>query len=122
MILSGIAKESDVINTMNSINGELLNDVQMEATYSFINDSKKFDSFCTSCGYCLPCPARIDIPAIMQSIFLEKFNGDRKESIENYSKIDGYKGDGCIECGECEANCTQDLDIIRGMRYVDENY
>ena len=34
--------------------------------------------FCTECGYCKPCPAGIDIPAVMARIYEDRHWGLRE--------------------------------------------
>ena len=65
--------------------------------------------FCRGCGYCLPCPAGIDIPnqariSLMMNRspygeFLEDSFREKMDLINN-----------CINCGHCRDNCPYKLD------------
>ncbi len=85
------------------------------------NVGDNMNSVCTGCGYCLPCPAEINIPAYMQLYNDKQMFG--KSDAEMKEAISGSRGWGtlaaskgfakeCIQCGKCERVCTQHLDII----------
>ncbi len=74
---------------------------------------------CTSCEYCLPCPQNIRIPEIFSQynnavIYDQKdfYKKDYSTLIENHQDSSQ-----CIECGNCEDICPQNLEIIR---YLDD--
>ena len=61
---------------------------------------------CTACRYCTDgCPAGLDIPGLFACL------NDKREGKEtNYDAFDG-KADACLECGQCEGQCPQHLQI-----------
>ena len=65
--------------------------------------------FCRGCGYCLPCPAGIDIPnqarisLMMKRLPYEEFLEDSFRE-----KMDLINS--CINCGHCRDNCPYKLD------------
>ncbi|KAA8674628.1 aldo/keto reductase [Clostridium sp. HV4-5-A1G] len=65
--------------------------------------------FCRGCGYCLPCPAGIEIPTCARiSLFL------KRAPYKDFMK-DEFKGkmdliNNCIECGHCKDHCPYKLD------------
>jgi len=69
---------------------------------------------CTQCEYCLPCPEGVAIPRIF-----ELWNdaaaydawGHARWAYNNQIKPEA-RADNCIECGECEAICPQNIEII----------
>ena len=75
------------------------------------------DKFCTSCGYCLPCPQEIDIPSMMEYYANWQTFGLEEGVKKNLSYIEpGEKTppkwcnpSGCIECGKCEDICPNKL-------------
>lgn len=85
------------------------------------------EGYCTGCGYCMPCPAGIDIPAFMQSrnstLFPSGPMYNRKDpellrNIQLFRKLQLEQSilpeDGrcpCRHCGGCEKKCTQHLPI-----------
>jgi uncharacterized protein len=82
-----------------------------EAMWSVINKDRAelAGDFCRSCGYCLPCPAGIEIPTAARITLLlgrspyERFLEDSfKEKMELVNN--------CIECGHCRNHCPYKLD------------
>lgn len=75
--------------------------------------------FCRRCGYCAPCTAGIDIPAIfilegyLKRYDLADWAKGRYESI-------AVKADACIGCKKCEQRCPYDLPIIKKLAAVHE--
>jgi len=74
--------------------------------------------FCRGCGYCLPCPAGIEINncarmALMQRrmpavLWDDQATRDKMEKIRD-----------CLHCGQCSARCPYGLDT---PRLLEENY
>lgn len=68
-----------------------------------------FKDFCRGCGYCLPCPAEIDIPTSARmslmvrrapvSVYLNDFWKERMKRVED-----------CIHCDHCKNHCPYGLD------------
>lgn len=78
---------------------------------------------CTSCRYCIPCPTNVAIPDIFQQ-YNDIYVYDRlEESQNNYKHLIDSEKDAinCIECGECEAICPQNLEIIQLLKDADKN-
>ena len=73
-----------------------------------------FEGFCTGCGYCLPCPANVEIPKLMDA-FNEKILDGNDQAIKNRLQWHwGMAPDAaaaCLQCGDCESACTQHLPI-----------
>ncbi|MFO7803560.1 MAG: aldo/keto reductase [Desulfovermiculus sp.] len=68
---------------------------------------------CTGCGYCLPCPNGVNIPRIF-SIYNGRYMfGDKRWSHLMYtmSTNASEQADNCVQCGECEEKCPQDIPI-----------
>ncbi len=74
---------------------------------------------CTSCGYCLPCPANVEIPAIFRFRNRVSF-GDSVERMgyvyRQFFVEKGMGADQCTECGKCEKVCPQHLSIIEKLK------
>ncbi len=84
--------------------------------------SASFEGICTGCGYCDDCPQGIPIPKYMDS-YNQKLLTKDGEAIQNRLKWHwgGLKAKGaaeCTECGQCEAACTQHLNIIERLKEV----
>lgn len=68
---------------------------------------------CTACRYCVDgCPAGIDIPGLFACLN-EKRAG--KEADYNAFQV---KADACLECGQCEGECPQHLQIRQLLKEV----
>ena len=69
---------------------------------------------CTACEYCLPCPVGVEIPRVFK-IYNEAVAYDAWDharwTYNNQLKED-QRANNCIECGECEAVCPQNIRII----------
>ena len=72
---------------------------------------------CTGCGYCMPCPEGVNIPALFAA-----YNYRNKGSFEQiYCTIEEAARPGaCIACGKCMRRCPQQLDIPSLLRQVAE--
>lgn len=65
--------------------------------------------FCRSCGYCLPCPAGIDIPQCARiSLLMTRAPYQAYLSDEWRSKMQQVND--CIHCGHCSRHCPYGLD------------
>ena len=90
----------------------------------------RFDAMCTSCAYCVPgCSENIFIPAYMEVYNHYLLTGDIEET---KGRLSWHKRFGllrereehtssCIECGNCEETCTQYLDIMTRLKWLDEH-
>lgn len=78
---------------------------------AFIEKEKKALSgdFCRGCGYCMPCPAGIEINTCARmSLLLRRAPVDvytNKESIDKMKKIED-----CLHCRQCASKCPYGLD------------
>lgn len=86
------------------------------------------DSYCTACRYCMPCKVGVKIPNIFESYNLGKVYGLWEVAKQQYKRLlkvaeekpDSGKGaDACIECGECEKKCPQNIPIIKQLKEAD---
>ena len=78
-------------------------------------------SFCRACGYCLPCPANIDIPFVARSVLLlgrqpvhKLMTPEAKEKIARAFE--------CTQCGVCKTRCPYDLDTPELVRVNAEGF
>lgn len=83
------------------------------------------ESFCTSCGYCQPCPEQVNIPGIFRLWNLMRGYGNADYSKLEYMKLreqrhwadfPGKSAEHCVECGECEAKCPENLPIMADLK------
>lgn len=80
--------------------------------------SKRNKVGCTSCRYCVPCPNNVAIPDIFEiynNYFVYEAITAGKSSYERMRKA-GVDSTNCIECGQCENACPQNLEIIYHLK------
>ncbi len=78
------------------------------------NLSASFDGFCTGCGYCLPCPAELEIPKLMDVYnqkILDGTDAAMRDRLKWHWNLAPDVAAACLQCGDCEAACTQHLPI-----------
>lgn len=78
-------------------------------------------NFCRACGYCLPCPAKIDIPqAARISLLLRRAvvaHFLTEEAQERMMRVVD-----CSHCGHCVTNCPYGLDVPALLKENYEDY
>ena len=71
---------------------------------------------CTSCHYCTDgCPVGLPIPTAF--ILLNQKHAQVGQPEQDYAAL-GVKADACIQCGQCESQCPQHLQIRRLLKEV----
>ncbi len=121
-IISGITTISDVDRSVASVSADAFSAEDLLLIDNTLDelDSLK-EAFCTGCRYCMPCPQGIDIPAIMGMNSTYRFQGFQQAAKDQYAALQVAKADACVQCGECEAKCTQHLSIMEEMRWAADN-
>ncbi len=83
---------------------------------------------CTGCGYCMPCPAGIDIPGSFRDLNNYKMTGKAQAKIFHmaYSGIMTEDGkphwtSSCINCGKCEKACPQGIEVRKEFLKVQKH-
>ena len=78
---------------------------------------------CTGCGYCMPCPRGVDIPALFRCynhMYTEGKNAGRQEYWQTVSlRKEKAFARQCIQCGKCERHCPQGIAIREQIRIAD---
>lgn len=87
-------------------------------------NQKLSDLYCTGCEYCMPCPNEVNIPENFRYMNWHRVWGMENEAKAAYAKLGpegtwmpygkvvGLKADACLQCGECEPKCPQNIHII----------
>ncbi len=77
---------------------------------------------CTDCKYCLPCPNGVEIPRIFELYNESKMYGDPGGPRWAYANIinEAQRANACIECGNCEEQCPQGIEIIEWLQTAHE--
>ena len=74
---------------------------------------------CTTCGYCLPCPSGVSIPDVFSSYNSAAMFDDAKTAAmvyQTWTVRAGHGADVCLECGECEPKCPQQIPIAEKLK------
>jgi len=83
----------------------------------FEKRKKLLDLYCTGCGYCLPCPNKVNIPRIFRLYNLSGVYGLTERAKKDYLAMNPEeKVSSCIECGECEKKCPQKISIREKLK------
>jgi hypothetical protein len=75
---------------------------------------------CTSCGYCMPCPTGVNIPANFLQLNNLSIYRDRACAEFFYFHIlkEEQRASHCEECGQCEEHCPQHIPIPEMLKEV----
>jgi predicted aldo/keto reductase-like oxidoreductase len=65
---------------------------------------------CSACRYCQPCPQGVQIPELLAALNKAGIWDTVDPMFTGYGHISG-KPEACVDCGQCEAMCPQDLPI-----------
>ncbi|HWR10574.1 MAG TPA: aldo/keto reductase [Rectinemataceae bacterium] len=68
---------------------------------------------CSACRYCQPCPMGVQIPELLAAYNKASVWDTKDPMFTGYGQIKG-KPEACVDCGQCESMCPQDLPI-RGL-------
>ena len=79
---------------------------------------------CTGCGYCMPCPKGIDIPAAFRCynrMYAEEKGSGRHEYLQvtAFQKEMNLPGT-CVKCGKCESRCPQHIEIRNELKNAEK--
>jgi uncharacterized protein len=124
VVLSGMSTASQLEENV-SLAGEGAPNSLTAAELGIIEQAKKFYLSriavnCTNCGYCMPCPLGVQIPAnFMQLNNLAVF-GDEGGANFFYFHIlkPEQRAPHCDECGQCEHVCPQHIPIRVKLKEV----
>ena len=76
---------------------------------------------CTGCNYCMPCPNGVNIPMVFSAYNDQAMFNDEMSAMMYNSMIGPEQNAAnCIECGECEEKCPQNIEIIENLKIAHE--
>lgn len=83
-----------------------------------INRKVKVD--CTGCGYCMPCPKGVDIPAAFRC-YNTMYTENKQEGRREYLQCTAMRKNQslaslCVSCGACEKRCPQHIPIRKELK------
>ena len=128
MVLSGMSNiEQMEDNTTYMQDFQPLNDEEQEIiahATQVIRDAIAIP--CTACHYCCDgCPQQIAIPEYFNLYNTLQQFPDQKSNCKLYYDLiakNHGKASECLECGQCEAQCPQRIDIIDNLKLVAESF
>ena len=113
----GVQRESELDEFLSyqvcppQLDGDLLAEIEKDK-------EQLSGDFCRGCGYCMPCPAGIEINnCARMSLLLRRSPSAGHLSPEGQEKM--KKIEGCLHCGQCRSKCPYGLDT---PRLLEENY
>ena len=127
MVLSGMSDMEQMKDNVNTMKDFVpLNEKELEAVNKVceIFNSKGMIP-CTACHYCTDgCPMSINIPELFACTNRYKvFNDWNQRMYYDSLTADGHaKASECIECGQCESVCPQNLQIISLLKEVAKTF
>ncbi len=78
---------------------------------------------CTGCGYCMPCPQGVDIPALFRCYNHMYTEGKREGRSEYWQTVSLREKPAfarqCVQCGACEKRCPQGIAIREQIHIAD---
>jgi len=94
-------------------------------------NQKLSDLYCTGCEYCMPCPNGVHIPENFRYMNWYRVWGLEEEAKKAYAELSaegvwtpyarriyGLAAEACVQCGECEPKCPQNIPIVEQLEEV----
>ena len=77
---------------------------------------------CTACEYCMPCPQGVNIPGVFSRFNDGVMYASFEPAKRGYWFMGNMKSDAtrCVECGECETKCPQNISIMQELKNCHE--
>jgi len=134
----GVSVALSGMNTMDMLeenaaaasHSEPLNEEEKQRIQDVMDETKRLEGlYCTGCNYCMPCPVGVDIPANFSAMNMLRVWGLEGRAKRRYRQLGARYEEGkpapawaeaCVECGECEPECPQDIPIIEKLKEVAE--
>jgi predicted aldo/keto reductase-like oxidoreductase len=102
---------------------EALSEAEKQAIAASLEENKKLaELYCTGCNYCMPCPNNVGIPENFRLMNLHKVWGLTDLARRGYRHLGPEHREKwlpateCVECGECEPKCPQNIPIIAQLK------
>lgn len=128
VVLSGMNSDEmvkeNIETACNSFAGELTasDEEMLKGVVNAINSKMKVG--CTGCGYCMPCPKKVDIPGTFAA-FNRRYSDGKFTALKEYFMCTTLRKDAtcasnCIECGKCEQHCPQGIEIRKELKNAEK--
>jgi hypothetical protein len=129
IVLSGMTTMEHVIENVRVADDAVANSLS-EKEQGLIEQAKTFylnrtKVNCTGCNYCMPCPSGVAIPNLF-TLHNEAsiYNLRHDQVVQNYGRMAEAQKDAslCVECGQCEDACPQNLPIRQHLKEIHQAY
>ena len=124
VVLSSMINESQLADNLQTAENALPGCLAPEEQTVFDRVSGIFRGYtripCTGCGYCLPCPRHVNIPASFSTYNISQIMG-WFTGVKQYATGSGFLADQetraslCTGCRSCERRCPQEIEISKEL-------
>ena len=121
--MSNIAQMEDNLSYMKDF--KPLNEEEKKVIEQAMDILASIDQIpCTGCHYCTAgCPMQIQIPDIFKAMNMDLIFNKKEEAKKRYdnaTKEPHAKASACVQCGQCEMQCPQHIEIRSWLKRVSE--
>lgn len=126
LILSGMSSREQLqqnIATVSAADLNVLSDEERELIDKVSDEYNRLIKYsCTGCEYCLPCPQKLKIPDLIDTLNEWNIYGQNPATKMEYIEWvpEGRHASDCISCKACEKKCPQGLPIAQIMKETSE--
>jgi len=119
MILTGVKSPEEIEQNVGIANNyQPLTEAEQQELREF--GKRLGRGYCYGCNYCMPCPAEINIPGILQLLdYQKRINWEWPQGRQQYAEFDKTIDD-CLDCAECEEACPQNLPVRQLLQEAKE--
>ncbi len=124
VVLSGMSDASQVMDNISTFRDfKPLSEAERAALDIAVETLKaRVKNPCTGCGYCMPCPAGVDIPRNFRVWNMFGVYQNAASAAAGWKNIpEGARADACVACGACLEKCPQRIGIPDDLRRVRED-
>lgn len=119
-VLSGMSSEDQLDENLDIFNAEDFPLLSPEETQRIDRVAQLYNQMipysCTGCRYCMPCPQKIEIPALIDLVNeWHVYEKNPKVKVNFAWWFPKYKPSLCTACKACESHCPQHLPISKIM-------
>lgn len=117
VVLSGMSTFEQVKDNIRIASESLANSLSPSDEETILKVSKEYKNLmkvnCTSCEYCMPCPAGVNIPRNFGMYNDASMFNRVKENRATYldPSFEKSRASQCVKCGKCEKVCPQKINI-----------
>lgn len=124
VVLSGMSTEEQLEDNLKTFDRfEPLSRQEQQTITEVVHTLKsRVKNGCTGCGYCMPCPAGVNIPKnfkLWNQYHVYQKYGMIRNKWENME--DKERPLSCVGCGKCESVCPQQLSIREDLKQVQKD-